>query len=830
MRKPSTKVTRILNLSHKKAIELGDFEVKPEYFFFTLLSDDKDSSIVNYFKDKGFLDKVFRISDFILEKSFNTKNNSKNLKISKELEEIFSIASNYEYKKNKDSYTTTDVIFSSFIHKNNAIYKILKNFMKKENFTEIESKYKLVSQFGATEDDDNDVPEKKTPRNKEKTRTPVLDSFGTNLNRKVEDGKVDPVIGRDADINRVCQILGRKKKNNPVITGEAGTGKTNLVEGIARKIVDKTAPKPLLNKTIYMLDLNSLIAGTKYRGQFEERIKAIIDELEKNPDVILFIDELHTIVGAGSAAGSLDAANILKPKLANGDIQIIGATTLEEFRTIEKDGALKRRFQMVQLNEPNIEDTTLILNQAKFSYENFHKVNYSTEVIEKVVQLTSRYITDRFQPDKSFDVLDEIGSRLKMNQPTPERIITLEKENSDLLKEKLLLVRTEKFEDAAEILKKIKKVQEKLELEKMKYEEKIDKERIIVTEDNVYEVISSITNIPVTKMTENENKKLLQMDTLIQEGVIGQPEAVTKVVSAIKRSKSGIRKHNRPIGVFLFVGPSGVGKTELAKKVAKELFGSDDNIIRMDMSEYGEKFNVSRLVGAPPGYVGYDEGGELTEKVRRKPYSVILLDEIEKAHPDVYNIFLPLFDEGHLTDSTGRKVDFKNTLIIMTSNVGVRTLNEFGGGVGFKTSSKNDEDDNKYILDKELKKKFSPEFLNRLDEVVYFKNLEKDSLMKILDIPLSDLIGRVKEMGYVLEVSSKLKEFLIEKGYDSKMGARPLNRAIQKYIEDVVANKLLDGSLTEGDVLVVDVKDDETFVEVIKPELVTIEPKPYVEE
>jgi ATP-dependent Clp protease ATP-binding subunit ClpC len=819
MRKPTTKVTRILNLSHKKALELGDYEVKPEHFFYVLISDDKESSFVNYLKDEGLIDNIIET----IEKTFSVKNNSNKLKVSKELTEIFNIASEYEYKKSKDSYTTTDVLFASLIHKNNNIYKILKNYnMNKETFTEIESKYKLVSQMGgATEGDEDDERGKEKPKSKEKTKTPVLDSFASNINRRVEEGKVDPVIGREDDINRVCQILGRKKKNNPVITGEPGTGKTQLVSGIAMKIVNKTAPKPLLNKTIYMLDLNSLIAGTKYRGQFEERIKAILDELEKNPDVILFIDELHTIIGAGSAAGSLDAANILKPKLANGDIQIIGATTLEEFRTIEKDGALKRRFQMVQLNEPNQEETIQILKQAKFTYENFHKVTYPDEVVEKIVQLSGRYISDRFQPDKSFDIMDEIGSRLKMNQVTPEKIKSLEFQLEELAKEKKLMVKNQKYEDAGKIRDKEKKLEENLELERKKYEERIDKIRIEVTEDNVYEVISSITNIPVQKMTENENKKLLQMNEVIQSNVIGQDDAVQKVVSAIKRNKSGIRKHNKPVGVFLFVGPSGVGKTELAKQVAKELFGSEENMIRMDMSEYGEKFNVSRLVGAPPGYVGYDEGGELTEKVRRKPYSVILLDEIEKAHQDIYNVFLPLFDEGHLTDSTGRKVDFKNTLIIMTSNVGVRTLNDFSGGVGFKTSNKNQEEDAKYVLEKELKKKFSPEFLNRLDEVVYFKSLEKDSLLRIVNIPLEDLTKRVNEMGYNIEITTKMKEFLCEKGYDSKMGARPLNRAIQKYIEDSIANKLLENVLEENDTLIVDIniETEETLVEIRKKEL-----------
>ncbi|PZX60435.1 ATP-dependent Clp protease ATP-binding subunit ClpC [Algoriphagus ratkowskyi] len=642
----------------------------------------------------------------------------------------------------------------------------------------------------------------------EKSRTPVLDNFGRDLTKMAEDDKLDPIIGREKEIERVAQILSRRKKNNPILIGEPGVGKTAIAEGLALRIIQKKVSRVLFNKRVVTLDLASLVAGTKYRGQFEERMKAVMNELEKSPSVILFIDELHTIVGAGGASGSLDASNMFKPALARGEIQCIGATTLDEYRQyIEKDGALARRFQMVMVDATTPEETVQILNNIKDKYEDHHNVNYTDEAIIACVKLSDRYISDRFLPDKAIDILDEAGARVHINNiHVPEDILRLEAEVEDIKIEKNRVVKSQKYEEAAQLRDKEKKLLEQLETAKTKWEEESKSKRFTVEEDNVAEVIAMMTGIPAKRIAQKEGAKLLSMNGDLSGKVIGQDEAIKKLTKAIQRTRVGLKDPKKPIGSFIFLGPTGVGKTELAKMLANYLFDKDDALIRIDMSEYMEKFSVSRLVGAPPGYVGYEEGGQLTEKVRRKPYSVVLLDEIEKAHPDVFNILLQVLDDGILTDGLGRKVDFRNTIIIMTSNIGVRDLKDFGAGIGFASQAKSDNMDEvmKSTIQSALKKAFSPEFLNRLDDVVVFNSLTREHIYKIIDISLGKLFARITDLGYKIELTEKAKEFLAEKGYDQQYGARPLNRAIQKYLEDAIAEEILKGDLSEGDVITAD--------------------------
>jgi ATP-dependent Clp protease ATP-binding subunit ClpC len=642
----------------------------------------------------------------------------------------------------------------------------------------------------------------------EKSRTPVLDNFGRDLTKMAEDDKLDPIIGREKEIERVAQILSRRKKNNPILIGEPGVGKTAIAEGLALRIIQKKVSRVLFNKRVVTLDLASLVAGTKYRGQFEERMKAVMNELEKSPSVILFIDELHTIVGAGGASGSLDASNMFKPALARGEIQCIGATTLDEYRQyIEKDGALARRFQMVMVDATTPEETIQILNNIKDKYEDHHNVIYTPEAINACVVLSDRYISDRFLPDKAIDILDEAGARVHINNiHVPDDILKLEEEVELIKIEKNRVVKSQKYEEAAQLRDKEKKLLEELENAKIRWEEESKSKRYVVEEDNVAEVIGMMTGIPAKRIAQNEGAKLLNMATELKGRVVGQEDAIKKLTKAIQRTRVGLKDPKKPIGSFIFLGPTGVGKTELAKMLASYLFDKDDALIRIDMSEYMEKFSVSRLVGAPPGYVGYEEGGQLTEKVRRKPYSVVLLDEIEKAHPDVFNILLQVLDDGILTDGLGRRVDFRNTIIIMTSNIGVRDLKDFGAGIGFASKSKQDngEEIMKSTIQSALKKAFSPEFLNRLDDVVVFNSLNKDHIHQIIDISLSKLFGRITDLGYQIELTDKAKDFLAEKGYDHQYGARPLNRAIQKYLEDALAEEILKGELSEGDVLVAD--------------------------
>ena len=642
----------------------------------------------------------------------------------------------------------------------------------------------------------------------EKSRTPVLDNFGRDLTKLAEDNKLDPIVGREKEIERVAQILSRRKKNNPILIGEPGVGKTAIAEGLALRIIQKKVSRVLFGKRVVTLDLASLVAGTKYRGQFEERMKAVMNELEKSQDVILFIDELHTIVGAGGASGSLDASNMFKPALARGEIQCIGATTLDEYRQyIEKDGALARRFQMVMVDSTSVEETIQILDNIKEKYEEHHHVNYTKEAIDACVKLSDRYISDRFLPDKAIDVLDEAGARVHMNNiHVPDDIVKYEDAIEEVKKEKNRVVKSQKYEEAAQLRDKEKKLIEQLDLAKARWEEKTRTEKYTVTEDNVADVIGMMTGIPTNRIAQKESNKLLEMANELGSKVIGQEEAIKKLTRAIQRTRVGLKDPRKPIGSFVFLGPTGVGKTELAKVLAMYLFDKEDALVRIDMSEYMEKFSVSRLVGAPPGYVGYEEGGQLTEKVRRKPYSVVLLDEIEKAHPDVFNILLQVLDDGILTDGLGRRVDFRNTIIILTSNIGVRDLKDFGAGIGFASKSKqaNEEEIMKSTIQSALKKAFSPEFLNRLDDVIIFNSLQRENIHKIIVLTLGKLFTRISALGYNVELTDKAKDFLAEKGYDHQFGARPLNRAIQKYLEDPVAEEILRGEIEEGGTILAD--------------------------
>jgi len=650
-----------------------------------------------------------------------------------------------------------------------------------------------------------------------KSKTPVLDNFGRDLTKMAEEGKLDPIVGRQKEIERVSQVLSRRKKNNPILIGEPGVGKSAIAEGLAMRIVNKKVSRVLYNKRIVTLDVASLVAGTKYRGQFEERMKAVMNELEKSPDVILFIDEIHTIVGAGGASGSLDASNMFKPALARGEIQCIGATTLDEFRQhIEKDGALERRFQKVLVEPTSINESIEILNNVKDKYEEHHCVSYTDEAINACVKLTARYITDRHLPDKAIDALDEVGSRVHLNNiHVPQEILDIEEEVERIKEEKVRVVRSQRYEEAAKLRDTERNLNERLDSAKKKWEEENKNMRVTVTEEHVGDVVAMMTGIPVKRIAEKESGKLARMDKDIEGKVIGQEEAINKVVKAIKRNRAGLKDPNKPIGSFIFLGPTGVGKTQLAKILAQFMFDSDDALIRIDMSEYMEKFAVSRLVGAPPGYVGYEEGGQLTEKVRRRPYSIILLDEIEKAHPDVFNLLLQALDDGQMTDSLGRKIDFRNTVMIMTSNIGARQLADFGSGLGFSTAAakQNEESNKNSVIQTALKRAFAPEFLNRIDDVILFQSLKSEHIHSIIDIELQFLSKRVVDLGYGFEVTDSAKDFIVEKGYDEKYGARPLKRAIQKHLEDPFAEEIINSSVEEGDLLKADyVKGDEGLI------------------
>jgi len=644
--------------------------------------------------------------------------------------------------------------------------------------------------------------------------TPVLDNFSRDLNKLAEEGKLDPVIGRDREILRIAQILSRRKKNNPIILGEPGCGKTAIVEGLAMKIVNGDCPRNLVDKRLVNLDLTSVVAGTKYRGQFEERMKVIIEELTANPQIIVFIDEVHTLVGSGNSSGSMDGSNIFKPALSRGEIQIIGATTLDEFRkNIEKDGALERRFQKVIVDASTVDETIQILKNVRDKYESYHKVTYSDEVIEACVKLADRYITDREFPDKAFDILDEVGARMQTELKVPESIETLKKAAADIRQQKIDVVKKQNYEQAAQLRDKEKKVLDKLETEKRKFEESMSQNKQTILLDNVYDVVSNMVKIPVSKMSVDDTKALLNLDKELIGKVIGQDAAVVKIAKSIKRNRLGIKDPNRPIGSFVFLGSTGVGKTHLAKQLAKEMFGTEDSLIRVDMSEYQEKHTVSKLVGAPPGYVGYEEGGLLTEKVKNKPYAVILFDEVEKAHKDVFTILLQILDDGHVTDSLGRKINFKNTLIILTSNLGVKKLQDFGTGIGFSNSPYANEEAKKEVLMKEMKKFFSPEFINRIDDTIVFNSLTPEDIKKITVIELAKLGKRLKDMKYTLNFDDTLVDYLAKIGFDEMYGARPLKRAIQDKVEDLLSEEVLTGKMIEGKTYTIKVENDEVKVQ-----------------
>jgi len=645
-----------------------------------------------------------------------------------------------------------------------------------------------------------------------KSKTPVLDNFGRDITKAAEENRLDPIVGRETELQRIAQILSRRKKNNPVLIGEPGVGKSAIAEGLALRIVQRKVARSLFNKRIVSLDLASLVAGTKYRGQFEERMKAVLNELEKNPNIIVFIDEVHTIVGAGNASGSLDASNMFKPALARGDIQCIGATTLDEYRQyIEKDGALERRFQKVLVDPTSPDETVEILQNIKEKYEDHHLVTYTTEAIKACVSLTNRYITDRYLPDKAIDAMDEAGARVHIsNINVPKEIIDVENLIEETRKKKMQAINSQKFEEAADMRDTERKLQDNLEREKKKWEEAAKLNRQIVGEDNVAEVVAMMTGIPLQRIAKNESERLIHMESELENSVIGQSEAIKKVVKAIRRNRAGLKDPNKPIGTFIFLGPTGVGKTHLAKVLSKYLFDTEDALVRIDMSEYMEKFAVSRLIGAPPGYVGYEEGGQLTEKIRRRPYAIVLLDEIEKAHPDVFHLLLQVLDDGVLTDSFGRRVDFKNTIVIMTSNIGSRQLKDFGQGVGFATSARQSSSSEhaKGVIENALKKAFAPEFINRIDDIVIFDSLEREDIHKIIDIELRQLYDRTKELGYSVVITTAAKDFLAEKGWDAQFGARPLKRAIQKYVEDTLAEEIIKSKPGEHDLITVDLLTD----------------------
>ena len=662
-------------------------------------------------------------------------------------------------------------------------------------------------------DDDEKMMSKKQKQSSD-SNTPVLDNFSRDLNKLAEQGKLDPVIGRDREILRIAQILSRRKKNNPIIIGEPGCGKTAIVEGLAIKIVSGDCPKNLIDKRIVNLDLTSVVAGTKYRGQFEERMKVIIEELQANPNIVVFIDEIHTLVGSGNSTGSMDGSNIFKPALSRGELQVIGATTLDEFRkNIEKDGALERRFQKVVVEPSTVAETIQILKNVRDKYESYHKVTYSDEVIETCVKLAERYITDREFPDKAFDILDEVGARMQTELKVPESIEILKKSANDIKNQKLEVVKKQNYEQAAQLRDKEKKLLDKLDAENKKFEQDMEKNKQIISLEDVYDVVSNMTKIPVNKMSVDDTKALLNLDKEIMGKVIGQDEAVVKIAKSIKRNRLGIKDPNRPIGSFVFLGSTGVGKTHLAKQLAKEMFGSEDSLIRVDMSEYQEKHTVSKLVGAPPGYVGYEEGGLLTEKVKNKPYSVILFDEVEKAHKDVFTILLQILDDGHVTDSLGRKINFKNTLIILTSNLGVKKLQDFGTGIGFSSNSYSNEEAKKQILMKEMKNFFSPEFINRIDDTIVFNSLSKEDIKKITEIELKKLASRLEEMKYKITYDETLVEYLSKVGFDELYGARPLKRAIQDKVEDLLSEEVLTGKLIEGKTYKLSVEEDQVKIQ-----------------
>ncbi len=833
----SPKVKEVISYSREEAMRMGNDYIGTEHLLLALLND-RNSIAVRVLEslevNTGTLRKALEDSVQNGSSKVQPAYNIGNIPLTRKAEKVLKVTF-LEAKMMKSSVVDTEHLLLSILkEKDNPAATVLMDFdidyeiFKTElEFVLSETKPDLRNEMpddeGFEDEDKASQQRRGQGGSKSKSHTPVLDNFGRDVTKQAEDGKLDPIIGREKEIERVSQILSRRKKNNPILIGEPGVGKTAVVEGLALRIQQRKVSRTLFNKRIVMLDLAALVAGTKYRGQFEERMKAIMNELEKTRDVILFIDEIHTIVGAGGATGSLDASNIFKPALARGELQCIGASTLDEYRQyIEKDGALDRRFQKVLIEPPSPEEAVHILKNIREKYEEFHHVIYSDETLEACVKLSDRYISDRFLPDKAIDVMDEVGARVHLrNIHVPQHIVQLE-ENIEQTKElKNQAVRDQEYEKAANFRDQESKLIRQLEQARMDWEEESKSKKFPVTVDDIAEVVSMMTGIPVSNVAASESLKLLGMTEDLRGAVVGQNEAIVKITKAIQRNRVGLKAPNKPIGSFIFLGPTGVGKTELAKVLARQMFDSEEALIRIDMSEYMEKFSVSRLIGAPPGYVGYEEGGQLTEKIRRKPYSVVLLDEIEKAHPDIFNILLQVLDDGQLTDGLGRKVDFKNTLIIMTSNIGVRRLKEFGTGVGFATQAKEEAADNeaKSVIETALKRTFSPEFLNRIDDVVIFNSLDRADIFKIIDLSLKNLYKRVKDLGYTLTLDIVAKNYLAEKGYDPQFGARPLNRAIQKYLEDPLAEFILNNqadlkegmtlnaSLGENDVMVISFAD-----------------------
>lgn len=839
----SQSARNVLSYSREEALRLGNNYIGLEHLLLGIIRQEKSTAVrvltylgveLNKVKD--------RVESAIEQPTRSEYTKLEQIPLIKQAEKALKITFLEAKQFKSDLIGTEHLLLALLKDKDNLATQMLEKFGV--NYTDVKEELKALSSNPKSDDisheetqgpraemgDPTDDPEEgksfggsMKKMGDPKSKTPVLDNFGRDLTRLAEEKKLDPIVGRHKELERIAQILSRRKKNNPILIGEPGVGKSALAEGLAIRIVERKVSRALFNKRIFTLDLASLVAGTKYRGQFEERMKAVINELEKNPNIILFIDEIHTIVGAGNAAGSLDASNMFKPALARGDIQCIGATTLDEYRQyIEKDGALERRFQKVIVDATTVDETKEILNNIKEKYEDHHLVTFDEEAIDACVKLTERYMSDRFLPDKAIDAMDEAGARVHINNiHVPDEIVKIEEEIEETKKNKTQAITSQKFELAANYRDQERTLQEKLESEKRSWEEESKIHREPVNEENVAEVVAMMTGVPVQRIAQNETERLVNMDEELKNQVVGQDKALQNIVRAIRRNRAGLKDPQKPIGSFIFLGPTGVGKTHLAKVLAKYLFDSEEALIRIDMSEYMEKFAVSRLVGAPPGYVGYEEGGQLTEKVRRKPYSIILLDEIEKAHPDVYHLLLQVLDDGVLTDSFGRRVDFKNTIVIMTSNIGSRQLKDFGQGVGFSTAARQQarSEHERSIIQNALKKTFAPEFLNRIDDVVIFNSLEQEDIHKIIDIELTGLYDRVNELGYSIELTDEAKNFIVEKGWDQQFGARPLKRAIQKYVEDMLAEEIIQTKLEVGDKLLLDKKekDNELTITVTKP-------------
>ncbi|TQI70871.1 ATP-dependent Clp protease ATP-binding subunit ClpC [Gramella sp. Hel_I_59] len=832
----SPRVKDVIAYSKEEALRLGHDFIGTEHLMLGLLRDGDGKAIDILTALEIDLSHLRRKVEILSPANPNTvtiSNEKKNLHLTRQAERALKTTFLEAKLFQSASINTAHLLLCILRNENDPTTKLLNKLRIDYDGVKDQFKYMIASDetdfsdsptAESFSDDEGDEATRENPfsggggastgKTNKKSKTPVLDNFGRDLTAMAEADKLDPVVGREKEIERVSQILSRRKKNNPLLIGEPGVGKSAIAEGLALRIVKRKVSRILFDKRVVTLDLASLVAGTKYRGQFEERMKAVMNELEKNDDIILFIDEIHTIVGAGGATGSLDASNMFKPALARGEIQCIGATTLDEYRQyIEKDGALERRFQKVIVEPTTVDETIEILNNIKDKYEDHHNVQYTNEAIEACVKLTNRYMTDRFLPDKAIDALDEAGSRVHItNIDVPKQVLDLERRLEEVRENKNSVVKKQKYEEAAKLRDDEKNLEKELAVAQEKWEEESKKHKEIVSEDSVADVVSMMTGIPVNRIAQTESNKLVELPQLIKGKVIGQDEAVGKVVKAIQRNRAGLKDPNKPIGSFIFLGQTGVGKTQLAKVLARELFDNDDALIRIDMSEYMEKFAVSRLIGAPPGYVGYEEGGQLTEKVRRKPYAVILLDEVEKAHPDVFNMLLQVLDDGYLTDSLGRKIDFRNTIIIMTSNIGARKLKDFGQGVGFGTTAqKSQVDDNaRSVIENALKKAFAPEFLNRIDDVVIFNGLEREDIHKIIDIELAKLFGRIQGLGYDLTLTDKAKDFIADKGFDRQYGARPLNRAIQKYIEDALAEEIITSNLKEGDKITMDLDEEKS--------------------